>query len=225
MIHRTPLSERTLPRYTKGEEIFNSVSHMAGGALGIVATVLCVYKTVMWGDLYGIIGSAIYGVTMILLYAISSIYHALSPRLMAKKVLQVLDHCSIFLLIAGTYTPIALVSLRRYDPRLGWGILAFIWGAAAIGIVLNAIDLKRYSKFSMICYLGMGWCIIATAEAAFLAVGVRGMMFVLLGGIAYTVGALFYGLGRKKRYAHSVFHLFVVLGSLIQFIGILLYVI
>ncbi len=225
MTGRIKLSDRILPDYTRGEEIFNMTTHIVGGGLGVIATALCVIKAALTHNVYGVVGGAIYGATMIILYAISSVYHGLSPKLTAKKVMQILDHCSIYLLIAGTYTPIALGPLREYSPLLGWGILGFIWGMAAIGITLNAIDLKRYSVFSMICYLGMGWCIIVTAKSAVLAVGGMGMLYILLGGIAYTVGVLFYAKGRTVRYAHSVFHLFVVLGSLIQFFGVLFYVI
>lgn len=224
-MQRTRLSERMLPDYTRGEEIFNMVSHIVGGALGIVATVLCIVKAALNGNAYGVVGGAIYGASMIMLYTISSVYHGLSPKLTAKKVMQIIDHCMIFILIAGTYTPIAIGPLRVYNAALGWTIFGIIWGMAALGITLNAIDLKRYAKFSMICYLVMGWCIVATAKQAIASVGVIGMMFILLGGVAYTVGAIFYANGKKKRYIHSVFHLFVVLGSLIQFFGILFYVV
>ena len=128
------------------------------------------------------------------------------------------------MLIAGTYTPISLCSLREYSPVLGWTIFGVIWGLAALGIVLNSIDLKKYSIFSMICYLGMGWCIIVAAKPAWQAVGAFGMNMILAGGILYSIGAVFYGLGSKKKYIHSVFHIFVVLASVIHFLAILLFV-
>jgi len=223
-MQRIKLADRKLPDYTQGEEIFNMVTHIVGGVLGIVATVLCAVKAALGGNAYGVVGGTIYGAAMILLYTMSSVYHGLSPRLTAKKVFQIIDHCTIFILIAGTYTPVALVSLREYNPALGWTIFGVIWGMAALGITLNAIDLKKYEKFSMICYLVMGWCIIATAKQALNAVGLSGMLYILIGGVLYTVGAVFYMNGRKKRYIHSVFHLFVVAGSLMQFFGILFYV-
>ena len=164
-MNRTKLAERILPSYTKGEEIFNMTSHIVGGALGVVALVLCVVFAAVRGNVYGVVSGAIYGTTMIVLYTMSSIYHGLRPHLTAKKVFQVIDHCSIFLLIAGTYTPISLCSLREYSPVLGWTIFGVIWGLATLGIVLNSIDLKKYSVFSMICYLGMGWCIIFFIKA------------------------------------------------------------
>lgn len=222
---RTKLSERELPDYTKGEEIFNMVSHIAGGAIGIAALVLCVVFAALHRNVYGVVASAIYGATMIILYTMSSIYHGLKPHLMAKKVFQVIDHCSIFLLIAGTYTPIALCSLRMYSAPLGWWIFGIIWACAALGIVLNGIDLERFKVFSMICYLAMGWCIVVAAKATYIALGVGGIIFLVAGGLSYTIGAIFYGFGRKCRYIHSVFHLFVVVGSILHFFCILFYVV
>ena len=222
---RTKLKDRKLPDYTRGEEIFNMVTHIVGGGVGVVALTLCVIFAALHRNAWGVVGSAIYGTTMIVLYTMSSIYHGLKPTLTAKKVLQVMDHCSIFLLIAGTYTPIALTSLRAYSPKLGWTVFAVVWGLAVIGITLNAIDLKKYKVFSMICYLFMGWCIVFAAKPTYLAIGMGGVTFLVAGGVAYTIGALIYMLCKKKRYAHSIFHIFVVLGSILQFFSILFYII
>lgn len=224
MIKRTKLSDRKLPTYTKGEEIFNMVSHIAGVPLGIVAIVLCVVVAAIHGNGYGVVSGAIYGVTMTLLYTISSIYHGLSPKLHAKKVFQVIDHCSVYLLIAGSYTPFALCTIREYDPATGWIIFAGIWTLAIFGIVLNSIDLKRYRVISMICYLFMGWCIIFKINILPPLIGTTGMVLLISGGIAYTIGAVLYGLGKKYKYMHSIFHLFILLGSLLHFFCILLYV-
>ena len=223
-MRRIPLSRRALPVYTQGEEIFNMVSHIAGGALGIAAVALCVIMAALHRNVYGIVSGAVYGFTLIVLYTMSSIYHGLSPRLYAKRVFQVIDHCSIFLLIAGSYTPFSLVTLRLYSPWLGWTIFGVIWAMAALGIALNAVDLERFKVFSIVCYLGMGWCIILTARLLPRLLGAQGLALLLAGGAAYTVGAVFYGLGRKKRYFHSVFHLFVLAGSIFHFFCILLYV-
>ncbi|MBO5413109.1 MAG: hemolysin III family protein [Clostridia bacterium] len=223
-MQRTKLVDRILPTYTKGEEIFNMTSHIVGGALGIVATTLCVIMAALNHNVYGIVSGAIYGVTMILLYTISSIYHGLSPKGMSKKVFQVLDHCSIFLLIAGSYTPVALCTIRSVSPFHGWLIFGIIWGAAALGITLNAIDLQSTKKFSMICYLLMGWCIIFRVDLLLKSMHRNGIILMVAGGIAYTIGAVLYGIGRKKKYFHSIFHLFIVLGSLLQFFSILFYV-
>lgn len=225
MARRTKFSDRKLPDYTKGEEIFNMVSHIAGGALGIAACVLTVIMAALHRNVYGVVGGAIYGATMIILYTMSSIYHGLKPDTTSKKVFQVIDHCSIFLLIAGTYTPITLCSLREQNTALGWTIFGIVWGAAALGITLNAIDLKIFKKFSMICYLCMGWCIIFAARQTWEALGLGGTVFLLTGGVAYTIGAVLYGLGKKHRYIHSVFHLFIVAGSILHFFAILFYVV
>ena len=222
---RTKLSDRKLPDYTKGEEIFNMVSHIAGGAVGVVALTLCVVFAAIRGNVYGVVSGAIYGATIIILYAMSSIYHGLKPHLMAKKVFQVIDHCSIFLLIAGTYTPFALCSLREYSASLGWIIFGVIWASAVLGIVLNSIDIKKYAKFSMVCYLVMGWCIVLAGKQTYLALGPAGFALLVAGGLLYTIGAIFYGFGKKRKYIHSVFHVFVVLGSIAHFLCILLYVI
>jgi hemolysin III len=222
---RTKLADRKLPIYTKGEEIFNMTSHIVGGALGVIALVLCIIFSAIHHNGYGVISSIIYGITMILLYTMSSIYHGLRPNTNAKKVFQILDHCSIFLLIAGSYTPFALCTLREYSLALGWGIFSIIWSLAILGIVLNAIDLKNFKVFSMVCYLIMGWCIIFRINVVIKSLGWTGFSLLLSGGIVYTIGAIFYGVGKKKKYMHSIFHLFIFAGSLLQFLCIVLYVI
>ena len=129
---RIKLEDRVLPTYTKGEEIFNMTSHIVGAGFAVIALILCITFSIIRKNTYGLISSIIYGITMILLYTMSSIYHGLSPKLKAKKVLQILDHCSIFLLIAGTYTPFALCTLRAYNPQIGWSIFAINWIMAVI---------------------------------------------------------------------------------------------
>lgn len=223
-MQRTKLADRILPTYTKGEEIFNMTSHIVGGVLGIVATTLCVIMAAMHNNVYGIVSGAIYGFTMILLYTISSIYHGLSPKTFSKRVFQVLDHCSIYILIAGCYTPVALCTIRSFNSTWGWIIFGVIWAAATLGITLNAIDLKSTKKISMICYLLMGWCIVIKFDLLLKSMAKDGIILLVAGGIAYTIGAIFYGIGRKKKYFHSIFHLFIVLGSLLQFFCILFYV-
>lgn len=222
-MRRTKLADRILPTYTKGEEIFNMTSHIVGGAIGIAITTLSVIMAAIHHNVYGVVSGAIYGFTVILLYTISSIYHGLSPKLKSKKVFQVLDHCSIFLLIAGTYTPVALCNIRSVSPFYGWLIFGIIWGAAALGIALNAIDLKSTKKFSMICYLLMGWCIIFRFDLLLQSMHKNGVILMAAGGVAYTIGAILYGIGKKKKYFHSIFHLFIVLATLLQFFSILFY--
>lgn len=223
-MERTKLKDRILPTYTKGEEIFNMTSHIVGAVLGIVATVLCVVTAAIHGNAYGIVSGAIYGTTMMILYTMSSIYHGLSPRCTGKKVLQVLDHCTIFLLIAGSYTPFALCTFREYDSATGWTLFGVIWAMAILGIVLNAIDLKKYKKFSMICYIAMGWAVLIKVNLFPILLETNGIILLVAGGIAYTLGAILYGLGKKHKYMHSIFHLFILLGSFLQFFCILFYV-
>ena len=141
MRKRLKLSERRLPDYTRGEEIMNMVTHIVGGGLGIIALALCLLKAIFQGDGYDLAGAIIYGTSMILLYTMSSVYHGLRPG-MGKKVLQVLDHCTIYFLIAGSYSIVALSGLREVSPMLGWGIFIFQWVATAVAVTLTAIDLK-----------------------------------------------------------------------------------
>lgn len=221
---RIKLNERILPTYTKGEEIFNMVSHIIGGALGIIAIVLCSIFGAINNNIYGIISGIIFGATLVILYTMSSIYHGLSPKCKAKKVFQIIDHCSIFLLIAGTYTPLTLCTLREYNTSLGWSMFGIVWGLAILGIVFNSIDLKKYKVFSMICYLVMGWCIIFKINVIFNVLGLSGFLLLLLGGIAYTIGAIIYVLGKKHKWMHSIFHITCIIGSILQFLCVLLYV-
>ena len=160
---------------------------------------------------------------MVTLYAMSSIYHGLRPGT-GKKVLQVIDHCTIYFLIAGTYTPIVLCSIAPMYPMLGWGLFIAEWALAILAATLTAIDLHNYRVFSMICYIGMGWAIIFFLPQAMSALTPSGFWLTFAGGIAYTIGAVLYGIGGKIRWMHSVFHIFVVLGSVLQFIAIYFYV-
>ena len=223
---RTKLIDRKLPSYSRGEEIFNMTSHIIGGGFGVIALVSCVIYSFVKGNVYSIIGSFIYGISMVMLYTMSSIYHGLKNET-AKKVFQIIDHCTIFILIAGTYTPILLSAVRTVEPILAWGLLGFIWGVSILGIILNAIDLKKYSTFSMVCYLLLGWCIVFGGKAAIASIPKDAFIYILLGGVSYTVGAVFYGAAAKKKipYIHSVFHIFVVLGSILQYLAIILYII
>lgn len=221
---RTKLSERILPTYTKGEEIFNMVSHIVGGVVGIVAIVLCSVVAGIHHNAYGVVSGVIFGCTLLILYTMSSIYHGLKPNLKAKKVFQVIDHCSIFLLIAGSYTPFTLCTLREYNTALGWSMFGIVWGIAILGIVLNSIDLKQFKKFSMICYLIMGWCIILRINVVIDTLGIAGFSLLLGGGISYTVGAILYGIGKKKKWMHSIFHILCVVSSILHLLCVLLYV-
>lgn len=218
-MQRTPLSERKLPDYTKGEEITNTVTHIIGAAFGVVALVVSIVYATFGGNPYRIVSSAIYGVSLVMLYTVSSVYHGLKPS-MGKKVLQVIDHCVIYFLIGGTYTPIALGPLRESRPVLGWLIFGVVWGFCAFGCVFTAIDHNKFRVLSMICYVGVGWVIVLALKPTVDAVSLRGFFHIFMGGMAYTLGAVLYLIGNKKRYFHSLFHVFVVIGSIWQFIGV-----
>ncbi len=220
---RTKLKDRILPDYTLGEEIFNSISHGVGAVFAIAALVLCVVMATLRGNVRAIVSAAIYGTTMIVLYTMSSIYHGLKPNT-AKKVFQVIDHCSIFFLIAGSYTPITLVTLNDINPVYGWSLFGAVWLITIVGCTFTAIDWKKYNVLSMICYLGMGWCIVFFIGDVVKSLGTGGTVFLALGGVLYTVGAVLYMFGHKHRYFHSVFHLFVLGGSIAHFFTILLYI-
>ena len=219
MAKRIPLSRRLLPDYTNGEEIMNMVTHIVGGGVGIVVLVFCLLRSIQHHNVAGVAGSSIYGGSMILLYAVSSVYHGLRPK-MAKLVMQVIDHCTIYFLIVGTYTPILLAGFVPRYPLIGWGLLGMEWGLGILAATLTAIDLRKYRVFSMVCYILMGWGVIFFLPQALTVFSPAGFGLLLAGGITYTIGAVFYGIGAKKRWIHSVFHIFVVLGSILQAIPI-----
>ena len=224
MSGRTKLADRTLPDYTRGNEIFNMVSHIVGGALGLVALVSCVAVAAAHHNLWGVWTSVVYGVSMITLYTISATYHGLKG-VRGKKVMQVLDHCTIYFLIAGTYAPVTLTILRPAYPAIAWCVFGIVWGCAVLASVFTAIDLKQYRVFSMICYLAMGWCIIFFIRQTAEVLTPGGTFWLVAGGIAYTIGAVLYGIGKKLPWMHGVFHVFVVIGSFCHYMMILLYVV
>ena len=220
---RTKLSERILPAYTRKEERVNMVSHIVGSAMSGMMLVICMIVAIRNQNAWGIVSGTIYCLSTLLLFVMSSIYHGLKPS-MAKKVFQVLDHCSIYVMIAGTYTPVLLGIFRKQDPVGAWTLLVVIWALAALGIVLKAIDLKKFKGLTMTCYLGMGWCILVRLHPLFEAYGKTLFALLLAGGVLYTVGVAFYALGRKVKYMHSVFHFMINIAAALHFLGIVLYV-
>ena len=222
-MRRTHLSERVLPNYTKGEEIANMTTHIIGGGLGVILLFLTVTISAFNRDIWGIISSFIYGFSMIALYTVSSVYHGLKPGI-GKKVMQVIDHCTIYLLIVGTYTPILLCAMCPVYPALAWIVFGAEWALAAVAAVFTAIDHNKYKKLSMIFYILMGWFIVLCFKQTVEVLTLPGMLWILSGGISYTIGAVLYGVGHKKPIFHTVFHVFVVIGTLLQAIGILFYV-
>jgi len=218
------MNKYKLPTYTKGEEIFNMVTHIIGASFAIAALVLCVVFAAKHHNVYGVISGAIYGATMIILYIMSSIYHGLSPNLEAKRVFRIIDHCTIFLFIAGSYMPFALCTIREYNTTLGWSIFGLSFGFSILGIILNIIDIEKFKIFSMICYLALGWCGIFTIPILYNSLGIFGIALLASGGVVYSIGAIFYKLGKTKKYMHSIFHIFIIIASILQFLCIVLYV-
>ena len=209
-----------IPRYTLGEELINSISHGVGAGLGITALVLCIVKSCSPLDGYKLASSIVFGLTTTLLYLMSCLYHALKVN-RAKRVFRVIDHCTIFLLIAGTYTPYTLNTLRGVT---GWVLFGIVWGVGILGIALNAVSLKKYAKLSVACYIALGWVVIFASKELIASLDRGGLWLLLAGGIAYTVGAVLYGIGAKKRYFHSVFHFFCLIGTALHFFSIYFYV-
>lgn len=218
LIREQKRKEMNLPSYTLLEEIANAVTHGIGALLAIAAIVLLpIFSPKEPKYLLSVI---FYGITLFILYIISTMYHALG-LCGAKKVFRVLDHCSIFLLIAGTYTPISILAIKGVA---GWVIFGVVWGAAVLGIILNSIDLRKYAKASLVCYIAMGWCVVFAFKPLLESV-TRGQLSLLIwGGIAYTVGAVIYAVGKKVKYMHSLWHLFVLLGSILHFFMIFNYI-
>ena len=217
---RIKIKDRILPVYSRGEEIMNMVTHIVGGGFAILALILCLLQA---REAAAAVGSWIYGISMLITYTMSSVYHGLHKNT-GKKVMQVLDHCAIYFLIAGTYTPIMLTAFVPVYPAIGWGLLGMQWILTALAVTLTAIDLKKYKVFSMVCYIFMGWGIIFFLPQAMEILGSTGFGWLLAGGIAYTIGAILFGVGKKLRWMHSVFHIFVLLGSVLQFVAIYFYV-
>ena len=220
---RLRIRETELPAYTQDEERMNTLTHVIG-ALMAFGILLYGLKTAAAHQKPMAIGSCwIYGLSMILLYTVSSVYHGL-PAGNAKRIMRVVDHCTIYLLIAGSYTPILLTAVRPSHPVLAWTVFAAEWGIGLLAAFFTALDMKKYSRLSMTCYILMGWLVVAALKPTIEAITWKGFAWLLAGGISYTVGAVLYKLGKKRRYFHAVFHVFVVLGSLLQAVCILKYV-
>lgn len=207
-------------RYTLGEEIFNSVSHGVGSLLAIAGTAVLVVLAAIHSDAWAVVSSAIYGFSLILLYTMSTLYHALTNR-KAKSFFRIMDHDTIFFLIAGTYTPITLIPLRG---PVGWVLFGVIWGAAVLGIVMNSINLEKFRKPSIICYALMGWAIVFAIKPMLENCTPLSLWFLLIGGLCYTVGIVFYAI-KSKKYFHSIWHIFTVAGSVFHYFSVLLMVV
>lgn len=207
-------------RYSIGEEIANSVTHGVGMILSIGGLVVLAVFAVSLGDTWHVVSTSIFGVTLILLYASSTLYHSIQiPHV--KRVLRIIDHSVIFLLIAGTYTPFTLVNLRG---AWGWSIFGVIWGLAVTGIIFQLTRLRKWPLISMILYVAMGWAVVIATKPILAAIEPGGLLLLLIGGLAYTVGIAFY-VWRRLPYHHAIWHVFVLAGSAFHFFAILFFVI
>lgn len=202
-------------RYTLGEEIFNSVTHGVGSLLSIAGTVVLIVFSAVNSDAFAVVSSAVYGASLIILYTMSTLYHSITNE-KAKKFFRIMDHNTIFFLIAGTYTPYTLAVLRS---PLGWVLFGIVWGAAAIGIVLNSVDLEKFSKISVVCYIAMGWVIIIAVKPLMSSMPFISFALLVAGGVFYTIGVIFYAI-KKVKYFHSVWHIFTVIGSALHYFSV-----
>ena len=215
------MSTRTqVARYSTAEEIANSITHGVGLLLAIAGLATLVAFAVLRGTAWHIVGCSIFGATLVLSYLTSTLYHSI-PSARAKSILRIFDHCAIFLLIAGTYTPLMLVNLRG---PWGWSILGVVWGIATLGIIFKVTMLRKWTVVSVVLYVAMGWVVVVATKPLLSAVAPAGLLLLLLGGLAYTGGVIFYGL-RRMPYHHAVWHLFVLAGSVLHFFAVLFYVI
>ncbi|NLJ30507.1 MAG: hemolysin III family protein [Clostridiales bacterium] len=203
--------ELLLPSYSLPEELISAITHGIGVGLSIAG--LAVLLVFGHHDALTMASVFVFGVTMILLYLVSTLYHGLGVN-RAKRVFRVLDHCTIFLLIAGTYTPISLVC---FGGATGWLIFDIVWGVAVLGIILNAIDLKRFTKLSMACYIGLGWLVVFFFKPLLERLDSTSIVLLIAGGVIYTVGAVIYGVGKKVKYMHSLWHFFVMGGTIFHY--------
>lgn len=208
------------PDYGFGEEVANSVTHGIGILLAVAGLVVMVYFSALYGDRWHLVSCSVFGATLIFAYTTSTLYHSI-PLRGPKRILRQLDHSAIFLLIAGTYTPFTLISLRG---PWGWSLFGTIWGLAVAGILCKLLMPKRLAAFSTLLYIAMGWVVVVAARPLLAAVAPGGLWLLLTGGLAYTGGVVFYTLDRMP-YNHMVWHLFVMAGSTLHFFAILLYVI
>ena len=206
----------SIPNYSLQEELINSISHGLAAALSIAGLVLLSIKASSDGAL-AVTSVTIFGTTMILLYTMSCIYHGLSPRCKGKKVMRVLDHCNVFLLVFGTIIPVSLIGIGGAQGWVCFSIVAFI---TIIGIVASSINIDKVKVIEVICHLINGWGVLIYIKELLNNIGSIGLLFIILGGVMYSLGAIFYGLGSKKKYVHSIFHFFCIFGTVLHFFAI-----
>lgn len=200
-------------------ERFNAYSHLAGAVMSLAGAAWLIVYSSLYNDVWKIVSAAIYGTALGLVYTTSTIYHSVRGR--AKAIFQRLDHCAIYLLIAGSYTPFSLVTLRG---PWGWSLFGVSWGLAAIGIIQEVWIGKRTQIFSMIIYVVMGWLALIAIKPLSALLSTAGFVWLVVGGVVYTLGIIFFLLDEKVKHFHGIWHLFVLAGSICQFVSILFYV-
>jgi len=213
------LAVRSKRMQSRGEELANSLSHGLGLIAALVATPFLVLQAVRQGDAAFMVGASVFAATMVLLYLASTLYHAL-PVGRAKRVFRVIEHSAIFLLIAGTYTPFTLGVLRG---TWGWSLLGVVWGSAVAGVVLKALNRLTHPILTTSLYLLMGWLIVIAAEPLSERVPPAGLLWLVAGGLAYTIGVFFFALDSRLRYGHFIWHLFVMAGTACHYFAVLWY--
>lgn len=204
-------------KYTLGEEISNSVSHGIGAGLSVAGTVVLIVVSAVNSNAWGVVSSCIYGASLIILYTMSTLYHSITNQ-KAKSFFRVMDHNTIFLLIAGTYTPITLYFLNG---AIGWVLFAVVWAAAIIGIVMNSVNLEKARIPSVVCYVAMGWVIVFAIKPLMASMPDISLILLVAGGVFYTLGIIFYAV-KKVKYFHFVWHIFTVAGSVLHYFAVLL---
>ena len=220
---RTPIAERKLPDYTRAQEKANMITHIIGAVMGIAVMILGIAKAVRSNSVMSLISAIIFGISMTTLYIVSATYHGLTDS-KGKRIMQVIDHCTIYILILGTYLPIIFSGLYPYSHKAAWLILAGELALAAVGTVFTAIDHNKYKILSMICYICMGWLIVCALHDVIMAISLKGFLWLVAGGIVYTLGAVLYGVGKKKSIYHTIFHILTLIASALQAVCILCYV-
>ncbi len=220
------LKNRKLPSYSKGEETANMITHIAGAAFAAVALFLCVISAALNRNAAGIVSGMIYGISMLVVYTVSSVYHGLNENgaFIGKRVMQVIDHCDIYGLIVGTFSPIVLCGLIKTNPLLACVSYGIVLVTSVVGVVFTAIDFHKYRGVSYSLYFVSGWSVLMTAKAMYETFGSEFVILLVCGGAVYTLGMIFYKLEIKHhKYCHSVFHIFILAGSVLQFVPIFKY--
>ena len=216
------LIDRRIPEYTKGEEVFSMVLSIVSGALSVAVLVFCLIVAAKNNNVYGVVTSSIYGASLIILFSISSVYHGLK-KYVPKKVFQILNHCAVFFLIAGTYTVVLLSSIRQFNPVIAWTLFGIECGIAAFAITFISVDLEKNRLLSIICFIVMGWTLVPFYKVAIEAMSMTGFVLFVIGIGLYTLSLITYIVEKRVKYIHCVYHILFLFASAVQYISIISY--